>query len=255
MSVKIYSHNYGEGSRLLAEAMGVKILLKEGSRWRPRPRDKVINWGATALPQHFADAEIINHPDAVASVVDKRNFFIHCDGEQPFNVPLYWTSQEEARQWLWEGEGTRTLVARTILRGHEGRGIVLLDNPLDMVKAPLYTQYIKKKAEYRVHVVNDEAIDAVQKKKRRDFQDQRDTRIRNTANGYVFARTGVVVPQCVLDNAIRAVQFFGLHFGAVDVVYNERQDKAYVLEINTAPGIEGTTVQRYKEALERLCRG
>lgn len=250
MSVKIYSHNYGEGSRLLAEAMGIKILLKEGSRWRPRPRDKVINWGATRLPARLFDAEIINHPDFVSNVVNKRTFFelSTANGDPPFNLPEHWTSLEDARQWLWEGEGTRTLVARTILRGHEGAGIVLLDNPLDMVNAPLYTAYIKKKAEYRVHVVNGEAIDAVQKKKRRDFQDQRDTRIRNTANGYVFCRTGVVVPQCVLDNAIRSVQFYGLHFGAVDIVYNERQDKAYVLEINSAPGICGTTVTKYVEA-------
>jgi glutathione synthase/RimK-type ligase-like ATP-grasp enzyme len=249
MTIKIYSHNYGAGSRNLAEAMGVKILLKEGSRWRPRPRDKVINWGATRLPQHLFDAEVINHPDLVASVVDKRNFFLQCDGTQPFNVPRYWTSRDAAEQWLRENPG-RTLVARTILRGHEGAGIVLIDSLDQMVNAPLYTEYVKKKAEYRVHVVNGVAIDAVQKKKLREYDGARDTRIRNTLNGYVFARTGVVVPQCVLDNAVAAVTFYGLHFGAVDVIYNEHQDKAYVLEINTAPGIEGTTVQKYKEAFQ-----
>ena len=250
MTIKIYSHNYGEGSRNLASAMDVKILLKEGSRWRPRHRDKVINWGATRLPRHLFDAEVVNHPDLVASVVDKRNFFLQCDGTQPFNVPRYWTSRDAAEQWLRENPG-RTLVARTILRGHEGAGIVLIDNLDQMVDAPLYTEYVKKKAEYRVHVVNGVAIDAVQKKKLREYDGARDTRIRNTLNGYVFARTGVVVPDSVLTGAVSAVDFYGLHFGAVDVIYNEHQDKAYVLEINTAPGIEGTTVQKYKEAFEQ----
>jgi glutathione synthase/RimK-type ligase-like ATP-grasp enzyme len=230
--------------------MSIKRLRHTNSRWRPKAGDCIINWGATRLPAHLFDAEIINHPDAVASVVDKRDFFLRCDGTQPFNVPEYWTSKEEARHWLWEGEGTRTLVARTILRGHEGTGIVLLDNPLDMVNAPLYTAYVKKRAEYRVHVVNGEAIDVVQKKKKAGHNGG-DNRIRNTNNGYVFCRNNITVPQTVIDNAINAVKFYGLDFGAADVIYNEHHSKAYVLEINTAPGIEGTTVQKYKEAFEQ----
>jgi glutathione synthase/RimK-type ligase-like ATP-grasp enzyme len=37
----------------------------------------------------------------------------------------------------------------------------------------------------------------------------------------------------------------GLDFGAVDVIWNERQQRAYVLEINSAPGLEGTTIDDY----------
>jgi D-alanine-D-alanine ligase-like ATP-grasp enzyme len=43
-----------------------------------------------------------------------------------------------------------------------------------------------------------------------------------------------------------------LHFSAVDVVYNDREKKAYVLEINTAPGVEGQTIQVYADALAKL---
>ena len=47
----------------------------------------------------------------------------------------------------------------------------------------------------------------------------------------------------------------GLDFGAVDVLWNERQQKAYVCEVNTAPGLEGITLDNYlKEIKERyLC--
>ena len=43
----------------------------------------------------------------------------------------------------------------------------------------------------------------------------------------------------------------GLDFGAVDVIWNEHESKAYVLEINTAPGLEGSTVEDYKEFFNR----
>ena len=44
----------------------------------------------------------------------------------------------------------------------------------------------------------------------------------------------------------------GLTFGAIDVIWNEHQQKAFVLEINTAPGIEGTTVEKYAAKFRNL---
>jgi D-alanine-D-alanine ligase-like ATP-grasp enzyme len=37
----------------------------------------------------------------------------------------------------------------------------------------------------------------------------------------------------------------GLDFGAVDVIWNAQKEKPYVLEINTAPGLEGQTIADY----------
>jgi D-alanine-D-alanine ligase-like ATP-grasp enzyme len=36
-----------------------------------------------------------------------------------------------------------------------------------------------------------------------------------------------------------------LDFGAVDIIYNAKRNECYVLEVNTAPGLEGTTVEKY----------
>ena len=46
-----------------------------------------------------------------------------------------------------------------------------------------------------------------------------------------------------------AIKALGLDFGAVDIIYNEAEDQHYVLEVNTAPGLEGTTLQKYTEAI------
>ena len=48
-------------------------------------------------------------------------------------------------------------------------------------------------------------------------------------------------------DAIKAVELCGLYFGAVDMIWNAYKKQGYVLEINTAPGLEGQTVENYAE--------
>ena len=47
--------------------------------------------------------------------------------------------------------------------------------------------------------------------------------------------------------ATNAIDAIGLDFGAVDVGYDEKTNTCVVYEINTAPGIEGSTVDWYAE--------
>ena len=116
--------------------------------------------------------------------------------------------------------------------------------------APLYTQYKPKKHEYRVHVMNEEVID-VQKKALRRGSEGNNFQIRTHDNGYIYMRNAIRVPEDAKTYAIQAVDACGLDFGAVDIIWNERENKSYVLEINTAPGLEGTTVEKYAETIRR----
>lgn len=161
------------------------------------------------------------------------------------NCPAYALNAEEARRI-----DARTLFARTIINGTNGRGIVEFEKDQEYYPvAPLYTEYVPKKAEYRFHVFGDNVIDVQQKRKARDFGDDRNTRIRNVNNGYVYCRDGISPPNGAADLAIRAVKACGYQYGAVDLIYNERRDKCYVLEVNSRPGLMGTTVEKYAEAL------
>lgn len=146
----------------------------------------------------------------------------------------------------------KRVVARTLTNSSEGRGIVVFekDDP-NPPRAPLYTEYIPKKKEFRVHVWNNEVIDVVEKRKRRNHNAERDDYVRNTANGYVFCRDGVVEPTGIRDLGVLAVRSLGRSYGAVDIVWNEKQNKCYVLEVNSRPGMEGTTVERYATAILR----
>ena len=74
--------------------------------------------------------------------------------------------------------------------------------------------------------------------------------VRNLAGGFVFVEVGREdVPECVIDNAVRSIAALGLDFGGVDVMFNEREQKAYVLECNTACGLEERTAAKYAEAI------
>ena len=48
--------------------------------------------------------------------------------------------------------------------------------------------------------------------------------------------------------AIKAVEALDLDFGAVDII-ETRQGEIFVLEVNTAPGLEGKTVESYGNAI------
>lgn len=117
--------------------------------------------------------------------------------------------------------------------------------------APLYVEYIVKKKEFRVHVWNNEVIDVAEKRKRSGYTEERDAFVRNTANGYVFCRTNVIEPTDLRPLALSAVSALGRSYGAVDVIYNEKQNKCFVLETNSRPGMEGTTVEKYSDAILR----
>ena len=58
------------------------------------------------------------------------------------------------------------------------------------------------------------------------------------------------LPEDCEKQAVAAVVALGLDFGAVDVVYNVKEQKAYVLEVNSAPGLSGTTLDKYVEVFK-----
>jgi len=160
--------------------------------------------------------------------------------------PRWTTSAATAANW-----DVRTVFARTLINSTNGRGIVEIDRKRNepLVPAPLYTEYIPKKAEFRFHVFNGQVIDVQQKKKKRNFGDDRDTRVRNLHNGYVYCRDDVVYPTGADTIAVRAVQALGYLYGAVDVIYNEKHNQCYVLEVNSRPGLMGTTLDKYANAI------
>lgn len=249
----LYAYKQASSSaKLLAEALNIKRISHKGSSFKGRARKTVLNWGATTVPEEVRLCRLMNPPEKVELACDKLKFFTALT-ETNVRIPEFYTSFEEVLKQIKDGAD---IVARSVLNGHSGAGITLItqETPLKNVvfDAPLYTQYIKKKDEYRVHIVDNEVVDVQRKAVREDKdKDEVNWQIRNHDNGFIYARENLEVPEDVLNQAILAVAACDLDFAAVDVVWNDHQNKAYVLEVNTAPGLEGQTVEKYADAIRR----
>lgn len=252
----IYSYNpNSEGAKALKEVMGIKRIKNEGSKFKGSPGKVVINWGSTQVPNEVLKCKIINPPNKIAVTADKLKFFKHIyDPLDNDFIPDFTTSYEEALSWV----GAKYWVcARTILNGHSGAGIVLMhkDSPKDFVKAPLYVKYIPKTEEYRVHVVYGKVIDIQRKTLKKDYaaendEDKINWKIRNLDNGFIYQRANINPDKSVSEIAIKCIKLIGLDFGAADIVVHKHTGKPYVLEINSAPGLQGESVMNYAQALK-----
>lgn len=247
MKAYVYSHNpHSEGAKELARALGIK-RVKHGpaSKFRGGRGNAIINWGAGTLPDQVAACEkIYNIPQSIRNASNKLKSF-ELFAEAGVSIPQFFKTKEEARAYLQSNRGS-SVVCRTVLNGHSGVGIVIADGEAGLVDAPLYTAYVKKSQEYRYHVFSGRVVDIQRKARRREVpDDQVNWQVRNLDGGFIFAREGVVESEEASENAIKAVASLGLDFGAVDLIFNERENKYYVLEVNTAPGLAGSTLDGY----------
>ena len=252
----IYSHNIAsQGSKELAEALDVPRIRHQDSKFRGGHTKTVLNWGAAEIPAvvYQRNTRVINRPEAVTNAIDKLATF-RLLRDAGVTVPDFGTDRGFALVQLAQG---RKVFARTLLRASSGRGIEVMypDQPeTHDVVAPLYVRYMPKEHEYRVHVVNGVVIDMQRKGLREEYRGQDDVNwmVRNLANGFVFVRNdGHEFPEGINVLAIRAVAALGLDFGAVDII-TTRRGNAYVLEVNSAPGLQGETVQSYANALRDM---
>lgn len=255
MSIYIYPYKLGsQSARALRDGLSsllnyrVKLVRPDG-RFRPRRSDIVINWGnSTATNWRWANQDKNSYVNVQAASNKLNSFTIFKVKEIP--TPEWTKERDEAQSWINDGH---TVIVRHVLNGHSGQGIEVVSEG-ELPHAPLYTKYKKKRAEYRVHVFQGEVIDTCQKKKLTEANRAGavNTFIRNHTNGWVFCRNDIVPNASREELAIKAVAALGLDFGAVDIIYNEAEDQHYVLEVNTAPGLEGTTLVKYVEAVAKL---
>lgn len=243
----IYPYKMGSKSaKALAKALDTKCVREKG-KYKYYSSHKIINWGNPRDPKWSMGISIKRRNGQVAILRAQNK--LHTFQELLLNniaIPLFSQSDVTAKAWATDG---KIVVCRKLLNSSQGKGIVIAHTADEVIQAPLYTLYIKKKKEFRVHVYNGEVIDVQQKRKRKNFQGEVNTAIRNYDNGWVYCRDGIEEPDGLRCLGIDAVKALGLDFGAVDIIWNERERQAYVLEINTAPGLSGTTLTNYAQAL------
>jgi len=140
-------------------------------------------------------------------------------------------------------------IARRI-KHKRGKDLVFCTSEKDIFNAKrmglgYFQEYIPKDREYRVHVAHGGVL-SVQEKI--DIEDSRtlDPINWNHDNGFIFeVIKWSKIPKGICKPAIDACKLFELDFGAVDVI--EKDNKFYILEINSAPAVENYTASKYAE--------
>lgn len=260
--MQLYAYKEGsQGAKALAQGLGIKRIKHVGSKFKGSQRKLVINWGCSELPPEVMKCRVFNNPAAVKVASNKLSFFRHMneynnvnghvEGLPKVSIPEFTVDAQDVQVWL---DNEVIVVVRHKLQGHSGEGIEVIEGDVPIPNAPLYVKYVPKQSEWRIHVLDGVVVDIQRKARNREVADENvNWAVRNHANGFVYARNeGVAPPAMVEEQAILAVQVCGLDFGAVDIIYNDYRKLAYVLEINTAPGLTGSTLDGYVERFNVL---
>ena len=209
----------GKTGRLLVELLGAKGLLTG-------PVQGVVNYGHAGvgnLPTLNKRAGVVNKLEELLKLREA-------------NVPVVPVVEHLAL--------TRrhpTVVLGRSLHHTKGKDIVIYPAMTRLAQHDFFTQLIPKAKEFRVWAyrrtpigVYEKVLDYPAKYGRRG----RSKEIWNRRNGFSFKFVHPdTAPAELKQLGARAVDALGLDFGAVDIILG-KDGKYYVLEVNTAPGVE-----------------
>lgn len=222
-----------------------KVLKMRKSKYKKRPKHTLINWGCSEDDGREYD---LNKPWAVRLAANKLLTF-EALSHAEVKIPEYTESKDIANKWL----DNCKVLARDTAKGRGGVGITLFKIGQEIDKDyKFYVKYYKKQREFRIHVFNGNVIFEQEKLKKRGADV--DKYIRSHDRGWCFAFNHLrdsPVPDCVREQATSAVAALGLDFGAVDIGWNA-DSGACVFEVNTAPGLEKSSLKMYVDAIKQF---
>ena len=266
--VKMSRIRFWQGSRGSKTALALRLLLKErgmnvlrikaeNSRYKARVGDIIINWGSSDPIFDDTPAILLNSGYSVSLAANKKLFFKTLERAGVREIPICLYNYDDACEYIESLDYPSALYCRTKLTGNSGEGIVVAREAGEVVEAALYTEIIPNiLREVRVHVFKGSVISYSQKKRmnRERIEDEGITlneEVRNLNGGFIFAREGVSISQEIQDKCIEVAEILHLSFCAFDII-EDTNGSFYFLEANTAPGLQGTTLIEYSDAIYNL---
>lgn len=239
MRLFVYPYSSGsESAKLLATALDAKRIRLTDSEYEYRYDDIIVNWGNTKCPYPS-----LNPAEALQRTVNKLSCFRMLREKGFEAIPEYWTDPTDIPLSAFP------VFCRQRLEGCDGAGIIVADTRSDLVPANLYTKRIFG-VEYRVTLFQGRVTDIQTKAPRNDVQILSNA-VKTYANGWGFQRREVPdkVKEIISDLARDALVVAGLDFAGMDIIYDDAEEQAYLLEINSAMGLEGGALDRFAEAV------
>ena len=233
-----------------------RLIRTKNSKFVGDRKKIVINWGDSTPNDEVLQCRIINNPHHIKYAVNKRKFLTLMEEKGVPAPRIVKYSDEALEQYGY-------LYCRTLVEGKAGKGIVIIKDKETgnqyrdklMVTPAFPNVPLQYTTELRVHAGPNTILSVAQKMRRKGHpKKDEDHLIRTHSKGWVFVKNGMTVSDSDKDAAYvvakAAIKAIGLDFGGVDVVvYN---GGAKVLEVNTAPGIEGSVVAAYHNYFKEL---
>jgi glutathione synthase/RimK-type ligase-like ATP-grasp enzyme len=237
-----------KGCQLTANILA-QLLAKEGVKpWQGQGggNNGVVCWGAG---NPHAGPHILN---ANCSAFNKLTQLQKLTASGILTVPIV----GQVPSWMNGHNPIFPVLARK-LNHVAGRDIILCRSPKGCRKALVrgrayFTQFIPSSTEYRVWVYRKRHLGTYEKFLKYPWKKKGVNR--NYHNGYAFQLVGAnAIPRPAVDVAVRCIAALGLDFGAVDILLGNDK-KFYVLEVNSAPGVEGEGRQAIQLLAHRIAR-
>lgn len=223
-----------------------QLLLKEGVKLALDGKS-VVCWGAGSSE---TSKSLNNNCSAFNKLTQLQK--LHAAG-----VPIVPLVGSKTHQKWMNGHNPVFPVLARKLHHVGGRDIIICRSPLGCRRAlargrAYFTQFLQSKTEYRVWVYRKRHLGTYQKYLKYPWKKRGINR--NYKNGYAFQLvTADAVPRAAVDFAIRSIAALGLDFGAVDILVVS-EGNYVVLEVNTAPGVEGEGRQGIQALAHRIAQ-
>jgi RimK-like ATP-grasp domain len=248
----------GGTPRRLAKSLNFKVVApSETIKVQSRKLNIVLNWGCTIIHTlHYN--KLYNFPPVVRVAANKLSTFKALSNAR---IPVLEFTEDDNQAKDWNSK--HTVVGHHDLHGHAAKGLSVFKKGAgipdeEAIKIDLWTKYFPKKVEARVHVVRvaDDHYRHMYLEKKRVKADRYEefnleeipsTYIRTYDRGWVFCREVTEDAQAV-TLAVDAAKSIGLDYCAVDILINDKGERR-IGEINTAPGLEGKSLEFYSTQL------
>lgn len=223
----VYAKAGMKTAKILAERLGIEAVEDISSY------DKVILWGKS-LVSNRRFISVGNRAYAIANTANKLAMRENLMSLSPKWGAALFPLLEDFPVYLRKKSHS------------QGRGLKFVENFKTFIDLwDSFDYWIKAitdpdRVEYRIHMgfVGGKRYFVYRQKKvfENGEPSERELLVRNHKNGWRFW-TMKTAPTVVMQKSAKAIRKLGLCHGAVDVVYTPKDNDAYVLEVNSSPGL------------------
>jgi glutathione synthase/RimK-type ligase-like ATP-grasp enzyme len=234
----LYSNATSTTGQALVDALKEKNIDINGGMKDPGKVPILIRWGSL-LGVASNPGKVINSKTAIAKASNKEAA-LEIFGQNGISIPKTMNARQVTTSDF-------PVLGRKV-HHIAGNDIILCLQKKDLAVAVQngcthFTKYIPTATEFRLHVWGDQVI-KISEKVLTEPERNKDPWIRNFDEGYTFMSPKTKLSGQAKGMAVDAVACLGLNFGAVDMILGD-DGLAYVLEVNSAPGLIDSSVDCY----------